>query len=57
MQALQVPLTEAIAIARTDTDFSERLEHCQAATPVSLSDEAEALLGVEPLHSSLCHAG
>lgn len=38
MQALQVPLTEAIAIARTDTVFSERLEHCQAATPVSLSE-------------------
>ena len=31
--------------------------HEDIGTPVSLSDEAEALLGVEPLDSSLCHAG
>ena len=38
MQALQAPLNDAIAIAGTDTVFSEVLEHCSAAAPISLNE-------------------
>lgn len=38
MQALQAPLNNAAAIAGTDNVFSEVLEHCSAAAPISLSE-------------------
>ncbi len=38
MQALQVPPTDAMTIAGTDTVFSEVLEHCSAAVPISLNE-------------------